>query len=149
MIETDAGMFQCIGSNSAGSTQAAARLEIATPSKSIVSLYELIKSNVKMEKRTFLAILDEHQNSKLKSIDLGISKWKPSVTLWDFFLLQNYNFLVINRIFRFRMSVLNHFTTFISRFPFFFSYFFYVHLWFSSMIVLHAILRLNICSCGL
>lgn len=149
MIETDAGMFQCIGSNSAGSTQAAARLEIATPSKSIVSLYKLIKSNVKMEKRTFLAILDEHQNSKLKSIDLGISKWKPSVTLWDFFLLQNYNFLVINRIFRFRMSVLNHFTTFISRFPFFFSYFFYVHLWFSSMIVLHAILRLNICSCGL
>lgn len=142
-------MFQCIGSNSAGSTQAAARLEIATPSKSIVSLYKLIKSNVKMEKRTFLAILDEHQNSKLKSIDLGISKWKPSVTLWDFFLLQNYNFLVINRIFRFRMSVLNHFTTFISRFPFFFSYFFYVHLWFSSMIVLHAILRLNICSCGL
>lgn len=85
MIETDAGMFQCIGSNSAGSTQAAARLEIATPSKSIVSLYKLIKSNVKMEKRTFLAILDEHQNSKLKSIDLGISKWKPSVTLWDFF----------------------------------------------------------------
>lgn len=149
MIETDAGMFQCIGSNSAGSTQAAARLEIATPSKSIVSLYKLIKSNVKMEKRTFLAILDEHQNSKLKSINLGISKWKPSVTLWDFFLLQNYNFLVINRIFRFRMSVLNHFTTFISRFPFFFSYFFYVHLWFSSMIVLHAILRLNICSCGL
>lgn len=148
MIETDAGMFQCIGSNSAGSTQAAARLEIATPSKSIVSLYKLIKSNVKMEKRTFLAILDEHQNSKLKSIDLGISK--SSVTFWDFFLLQNYNFLVINRIFRFRMSVLNHFTTFISRFPFFFfQFFFYVHLWFSSMIVLHAILRLNICSCGL
>lgn len=34
LIESDAGMFQCIGSNSAGSIQAAARLEIVTPSKS-------------------------------------------------------------------------------------------------------------------
>ncbi|XP_055311866.1 neogenin isoform X2 [Sitodiplosis mosellana] len=33
LIETDAGMFQCIGHNSAGSVQAAARLEIATPRK--------------------------------------------------------------------------------------------------------------------
>lgn len=33
LIETDAGMFQCIGTNPAGSIQAAARLEIATPSK--------------------------------------------------------------------------------------------------------------------
>lgn len=33
LIESDAGMFQCIGSNPAGSIQAAARLEIVTPSK--------------------------------------------------------------------------------------------------------------------
>lgn len=33
LIEADAGMFQCIGNNPAGSVQAAARLEIIKPSK--------------------------------------------------------------------------------------------------------------------
>lgn len=33
LIETDAGMFQCIGTNPAGSIQSAARLEIAMPSE--------------------------------------------------------------------------------------------------------------------
>lgn len=34
LLESDAGMFQCIGSNKAGSVQAAARLQIGEPSKS-------------------------------------------------------------------------------------------------------------------
>lgn len=33
LLESDAGMFQCIGSNPAGSVQAAARLQIGEPSK--------------------------------------------------------------------------------------------------------------------
>lgn len=35
LIESDAGMFQCVGTNAAGSVQAAARLQIAVPGKRI------------------------------------------------------------------------------------------------------------------
>lgn len=57
LIESDAGMFQCIGSNSAGSIQAAARLEIVTPSKSH-HIFEREKINTnfgsKLEKRNLM-----------------------------------------------------------------------------------------------